>query len=385
MALINLTGFETGAADECTLSGTASIQSSTIITGDYSLRTNPTTTATGYAEIKALAADGTATDANVATSYIRFKFRYATKPATDAEPLFAIYDSGSSQKCSVRLVDTGVLRFTPASGSSTAGATVLAANTTYRVEIKVSTGASSAFEVKLDGTSELSGTGDLGTNNAAFVRLGKSVSLADKSVDFFFDDFVWKDDAYPGAGTIQRMAPNAQGFYSDFSPNTGTETECVDDNPHDGDTTYISDSFSFVDLSSTFELESASSAGISGTINGVKPYIIAHGGGSSTHGVRMHIDISDYDSGQSTASDYRLVAKVHSTNPDTTVAWTTGDLDALQVGIAVTSAAGGLNRCTAVGAMVDFTEAAPSWDASMMPMAFGNFHPVRKTPTIRAF
>lgn len=71
-----------------TFSGTSSVQSSTILTGGFSLRTNPTTTGTSYVGVGALSSAGADTTFSVGTEYVSFNFRVDTLPVSLSESFF---------------------------------------------------------------------------------------------------------------------------------------------------------------------------------------------------------------------------------------------------------------------------------------------------------
>lgn len=270
-AIVSFTGWESGDRIETpSVSGTWSVQQTTKRTGDYALRTNPTETLTGYHALRGLAADGSSTFYNTPIAYHTGYFRYAIKPTSNDEIIFRSVTSAIALKFELRINSSGNLAAYDSAASLLAtGSTVLAADTWYRLDIKVGTGASAAWEVKIDGTVEISGTGDLTLVNNGRFEVGKVVSRNGNAVDFFYDDWVIDDAAYATTPQVIRMDANADGFYTAW---TGDYT-AVDEVPHDSGTTVISTATNLA--AETVGLETAANAGVVGNVASVKSGAIA--------------------------------------------------------------------------------------------------------------
>lgn len=356
MAVVNFCGFETGDFAECeSTAGTLSVQGTTVRTGGYALQVNPVTTASGYARVKGLAADGSVADASVANSYIRFYFQYATKPATNSERVLLVWATAAAYKLDIRLNSAGKIlvynRFVSLIGTST---TTLSSGTWYRVEVLCGTGTSASWAMKINGTTELSGTADLHTSNAIYLDFGKNGDQFGQSLDVFFDDITWDDAAYPGPGAIQVMQPNADGFYTDWTASAGNRYQCVDELPHTSDTDYVTTSTSLFNY--TAALESAASAGVKTSPRAVKSLaVVRDEGGASAVQVRLRSNTTDNDT---TSSDpgaaYVLRAKLHATDPATSAAWLLSALDSIEVGVEANAAVA--HRCTLACAMVEYND-----------------------------
>jgi len=358
---LNITGFESGDISEAyTVNGSNLIQGSTVRTGSYALQTNPTTTNAEYFELRRPASDGNDAMLDVTTLFTRFYFRYATKPNSGSEEILAIYNaSGSgSNKFDVRIDSDGKLSAWNQAGTTqlgSTGSTVLSSGTWYRIEVKTSTatGTNDAYEIKINGTSELSGAGDLTEVANGAVRLGKVTDQNHQTVDFFYDDVALTQGNYAGHGAVEVMQADGNGNYTAWGAGTtGTYTD-VDEIPHDSDTTYSTSSTS--GQAETVTLESAKSASIGGTINAVKAAaVIRDEGGSSAIQVRMRSGSTDIDTtSNDPTTSYSLRSLIRSKDPSDGNAWTSSDLDSLEVG--VDNAASVASRVTALFAFVDFT------------------------------
>lgn len=366
MATVNFHGPASGELVEFDASAnTISVVSTPVRPGgSYSLRSNPTTTGIGFATVAAIAASGATGAANAANAYTRFYFRYATKPSADNEEIFRARN-GVSIKFQLRLNSSGNLVALDSALSTLAtGSTVLAQDTWYRIEVLVGTGASANWEVKIDGVTEISGTGNLLASNNTRWNVGKTTNYNGRSVDFFFADILVSDSGYPGPGQCLALTPNAEGNYNSTwtlnatGSTAGTHYAEVDDLPEDGDTSYLLSTGSAGDAQ-TVNLTSTATAGISGTINCAKAYAVVKRDGGTNGSVKVRIRSGTTDSdttGSASTSAYGWLGKLAEVDPSTSAAWGTSGLDGAEVGAVENSV--NKTRLTAAYLFVDFTAAA---------------------------
>lgn len=385
-APVQIEGFESGGNEGCqSVTGTSSVSSTTFRTGGYSFRANPTTTAVGNCRLATMSAAGVPTTAfGAATLYARFYFRAATLPGSGDEEIFVVLDTAGTQKAAVRINSSGnLIVYNNANVSQGTGTTALATNTWYRIELQTTTNASaSAFELRIDGATEDSGTATQGSTNHGSYRLGKGTNRSGQTVDFFYDDVSIDNSAFPGVGAIQRMDADSNGSTAQWTAGSGSSNHLeVDDVPTDGDTTYIAKG-SAASQTHLFGLESSASAGISGTINAVKGHVRCREStsGTSANLIRIRSGSTNSDStttnmGTTFASYFRLLT----VDPDDSAAWTTTDLDGVEVGPVDTSALSTV-RCTSVHLQVDYTEAAATPTPTATPTATPTHTPTN-TPT----
>lgn len=367
MATIFNTGFEMGAMIELdSNNGTASIQSTTVRTGTYALRVNPTTTAVGSVTLAGIAAGGASTGYSAATTYIRFYFRYATKPSSGDEEIYRTR-AGAALKFQLRLNSSGnLVAYQQDLTSLGTGSTALSADTWYRIEVRVGTAVagSGVWEVKLDGTSELSGsTADLLNSNNTRCELGKDVNYNGNTVDFYYDDAIISNSAFPGAGECKVLYADANGNYQTWSigAGSGNHYEVVDEVPHDSDTSYLLSS-NVVGEAETEALISAETAGISGTVNTVRAVCMFKRDGASNGSVRVRLRSGSTDStngtNSSVAASYSDFSRILDTDPATSSAWTVSALNSIEVGAVEQQASTLMTRMTAAYAMVDYAPSA---------------------------
>jgi hypothetical protein len=366
-APIQITGFETGNDDSTSrdirsYSGTFDVQTSVKRSGAYALRTNPTTTGTGNARIGSINANGSPSvtvELSQATIYSRWYFRAATLPASSEEEIATVIDTSGAAKAQLRITSAGKLKICDRAASCTAaGTATISTGTWYRIEWRTETGASVASEVKVDGTSDITTTAtNYGATTHGSLRLGKVNDRNGQSVDFYYDDVSIDPSAYPGAGEGVAMAIDSDGSTANWTTGTGATYAEVDEIPNDGETTYLKTSAANTHL---VGFVSSATAGITGTINAIKPWTICRDESVvSSMALRLRMNATNTDN---TAADpgasYVPRFKIVTVDPSDSGAITTGDLDGVEAGIVTTTAVA--QRCTSFGMYVDFTASAPT-------------------------
>ena len=369
MAFVNICGFEAGDPDWETFdagSGTFSVQTSIKRTGAYALRINPTTTLTGRVRLQGLGTTGPEDAAiNVATCYYRFYFYVATLPSANSEEICQVFNTTGVLKFTARITSAGKLQAYSNDGTTqlgSDGATTLSLNTWHRIELSVGTGASAAYEVKIAGTSELSGTGNLGTGNNGGFSIGKVTNRNGQSVDYYYDDVAIDNAAYPGISQCKIMIPSADGNYTTFTigAGSGDKWEQVKGIPPDGDTTYLVSTL-VIGEAYTAAMQSCAQAGIAPiSINAAKAIIVtkSNTGGASNGYLRLRSNTTDSNTTVAfVGSVYTNYAKIFTTDPATSAAWTTGGLDGAEVGCVIDETTDG-RRLTTCYLMVDYVPLA---------------------------
>jgi hypothetical protein len=365
----SLCGFEAGDSLEVrSLNGTGSIQTSIVRTGTYAGRTNPTTTATGNFRIGQTGlstGDGrTINELGGSNEYIRVYGYIATAPGSGDEEFFTLWDNAATaaMKIAVRLNSSRQLViYDSANALQATGATALSLTTWYRFELRASTGAgSTAYELKIDGNVELSGSCAQLTTAPGSVRLGKNTDRSGQSVDYYWDDFIVDDTAYPGAGQIKVLLPTANGVTAQWTSGTGasdyTQVNVIPDNTG----TYLQKSAA-ASQTHYCTMATCASASISGTINAVRIYTTQMESGSVTSSLRAicrgstgSTVLTTGFNGSTTITGINLLRNVE---PGTSAALTTSVVDGMQYGVNDSGTATAV-RATAIYLMVDYTPAA---------------------------
>ncbi len=358
-AIIHFVGGESGGIEELESNGTMSVSSLIKRSGNYSFRTNPTGSGTGFIGIRPPDATGSLTSSSgsnyfVDDIYINFWVRVDTFPSTGAEGFVQAQNTSNATLFTVRLNYDGTLTMADGIGSLRGTTTAaLAPNTWHYINIKVNDGASGPYEIRIDNTSALSGTGNFGTAYRK-ISIGKTSNIAGNSVDVYIDDVVIDGASFGTDGQrVIGILPNANGTYSDWSNDDYT---IVDETPHDNTTTNATSVSDGGKVS--WNLTNTSSANISGTIHAVKGLIIARESSNVTAAFQL---LFKSGTAEATTTSIDLfagmggVTKILFTDPNTGSAWTTGGVDGLELGGIAVSQGGTFFQLTQATAQVLFT------------------------------
>ena len=241
MARLFSSGFElnstTAGVEFTSISGLImSISTTTVRSGTYALRINPSANA-GTLKYQYRGSD------TQGDTYIRFYLRIAT--AADANRIpFVIESTAGDDLASIRVNSNNTLELWDDLGGVQVGSdsSALSTDTGYRIELRINdtTAASTNLEARIDGTSFASGTVDhTGGPFQAVFQLGPSGGA--NTFDSFIDDVAINDNSgsfqnsWPGEGEIIHLRPNATGDNSAWG---GTNTD-IDEVTPDDNTTFI--------------------------------------------------------------------------------------------------------------------------------------------------
>lgn len=347
MALENFGGFETGdlACESTALGTTQSVQTTVKRTGNYALRCNPTTTATGFFSFTRPAVTGGTNVASLAAAIISLRtwFRYATKPSANNEQIMSALTG--AQTMSVRIKSDGILALYDGTTLVATGTVALSADTWYLIEFLFNDTANTQ-EVKLNGAVELSGSASTGADYS-ICTLGKGINRNGETVDFFYDDWAIQDEGgYPPSGKCLLSLPIGNGADTGWNNGSPTDTFAeVDDMPNtDDDTTYIQASATEDDENRTFDMQASATIGITNTIHAVKWLVRCKTGsvvGTST--VSLRYGVPSAGMAETTAieltTSYQTISYVKLTVPTSGDAWTTALYDAAECGMAANAIA----------------------------------------------
>lgn len=353
-AYLNITGFETGDLNEMqsnniAASGLGGVQGTIKRTGSYSLRSNPINGAS-WARIGKLDTSGQHVSLGGSTPlYITLYFYVAAMPSSNqqaTQSIFRISDTSGGEKLSVRLNSSGSVRlYNGTSESSSLG--TISTGTWYRFDLKWVQNGTSEGILSGGGSAQMTGTPNVASD---YLYLGEPSVGA--SFDIYYDDITISDSAYPGAGQVNILKPNAAGATNSWTSAAYTD---VNEVPPNGTTTQ---SFHNSDGSATYfyvNLDSSATAGVGGTIGTAKAVAIIKGGGAGSEW--MHLGIYTPTSSVQASNfvlsgTYAAAAKLSDTDPSTGAAWTTTGLDGAQVYVGNGAAAGRTVYATAMYLMV---------------------------------
>lgn len=353
MAILNFTGFEQGTvlstqgSDDYQpfASSGGSVQSTIKKNGSYAAEFDKVTTATPYVAFPiGYQSNGIVTnDANILTCYFTGYFRYATKPATGNDTVWNM-QGGGNDMLSLNLASDGTLKlYKGTTGSQVllgTSSTALSQDTWYRIGIKVVAGSSGSYELKINGTSEISGSTDWDSNAPALniPYLGNRYDRNSLSFKFYWDDVVADDTSYIDVDyAVGVLKPNADGSTMSWANGTGaSDYTQVDEIPIDT-ADYVQSPTSGNPNVALFNFQSRSDAGISnGTIYGIKAVVIHRENSSvvSATLIRVRSSSTNSDSGTlngttSTQGRNRVLAN----DPATGSAWSNSAIDAIEAGL----------------------------------------------------
>ena len=377
MAVLNITGFETGDTAEVATSGFAGTGASAVAvstsvrsgSGSYSLKTSCATSNdnASWGWIKGIAADGTHTDLAAATSYVRFYVRFETIPSSSREMFFAAISNAATQKSGLAINSTGTISVYQGYPSTTVISTttaVFALDTWYRVEFMSTTSASSSpYEARFYSESgvlldTLSGNKTQLNDPFGGSIFGKSFNTATRAMVAYFDDYAVSDSDWVGPGACIRLAPTANGSTMQWTAGTNSsDYQEVDEAPTDSDTTYIQSTGSANDLA-LFSFQNPVSLGIMGTVTAAKLTATTKENTSVTSATLLrlvsngsNLDGSTFNG--STSYSRRFLLSI--TDPATSEAWSVSALGTVQGGVKENNAVA--VRCSNVGLFIDYNAA----------------------------
>lgn len=194
-----------------------------------------------------------------------------------------------------------------------------------------------SVEIRADGNTVLS-LSSINTGNQAVnqFRLGQQSGILgtlDWDDFYLFDQSGSTNNDFLGPMNIETLLPNASGTNSDWTVLTGPSNyEDVDEDPPDGDTTYVStntvgdkDSYNFADLAMT-----------AGTIHTVQinQYAKKTGIGTRTLNVAVESNATSTTTGtaNSLSGDYKFERNTIDEDPDTSSAWSVSGFNAAEFG-----------------------------------------------------
>lgn len=374
MAIKGITGCDFSTGEFVATGGTGTIEISTSVKkyGSGSLHCSATTTGTAYAQLAA--------SLSGATTFLRFWYRYDTKPSANWERVAVL--NGTTQARLVTLNSSGNLELRTSAGTLQAtGSTALSSGTWYLVQVGRDN-SDGSIRIWLNGVEDAAETGLSWTGTTSQVYVGKLANSNGESIDSYFDDIALDDATYiDDTSLIAALTVDGDGSTQNFTigAGTGNHYEQVDETSPDGDTTYLLSSL-VADQDELFTMSSAP-ADVD-TIDAVCVMPICKADtNSSTLKAVIKSGGTTQRSSTATFSTAAYVSAVFNgstlprgyltlTDPDTAATWTVSGVNAMEVGVAegeVTDK----SRVTAVYAYVLYIPAVDSGFPGMMMMGIG--------------
>jgi hypothetical protein len=306
--------------------------------GDACWEVNPLTTGTEYIGLgQWLPGDqGLTSEAKVATGSCQFKS--VTEPSSNSEPIITMALTGTTTDPEIRIGSDRKISLYKGTTLVEQGTTVLTDETWYRISFFVQTqgnsGTAASYDVSIDGVSELSGTADWGgTGYFSGVYFGKFTNRNSQGYTARFDDIIIADEYVPPDGVVSVMQPNADGSFINWTASAGNRWECVVEIPYNT-TDYI---YTTSDTYNQVALESASNAGVSGTIYAVQSVAMMAEASGSAATARVGVKTAslnwDPDGAADLSTTYAPLGWVLELNPHNDTAFTTTDLDSIELAV----------------------------------------------------
>lgn len=208
----------------------------------------------------------------------------------------------------------------------------------YEVYVKVhdTTG---VITVRVDGTQVATFSGDTKPGADANIDRVRLMSGSGSNSDHCFDDVALNDtsgaadNSWPGEGKVIALTPNGAGASTQWTASAGSNYACVDEVPPNDDTDYV-----YQSSASGIDLYDLSACGLSNvTILRVWPELHAKKTSADAASIIpvIRTNSTNYEDSSTTltTSYTKYKGSERVTNPNSGVAWTTSDLDALQAGV----------------------------------------------------
>lgn len=285
------------------------------------------------------------------TVIVNIRTAFAAKTTFQDEPIFALFD-GDSIQCTVTCNSAGQLSVfrghttgTRIGSVSTSGLTQ-DSTTYYDIEVKIAVANSGSCIINVNGDEVLNVTGDLAStanetcNNIAF---GKTVTTAPGNNSSVIHEHVivmnnsgTEMNDFIGPVQVNPHVVTADGNYTTFVANTGARWEAVNDTDPDDATTFIS--ADVVGDKYTAVVDNLP-AGIT-TVHAVAVWTRARRDDDAT---RAYKTLLRYAAGDQLSADdkylgpsYGYEIATFNVSPFSSIAWTTTEVDGLEVGVQIT-------------------------------------------------
>lgn len=334
--ILNFCGFETGSiALECAFSSNANISVGPVNTGNYALLLERSNTI-GYATIQGMGANGLFAYYNQSTINYGFYFLYTSISTESA--LAAALDSTGAGKFFIHLNTNGnLVYYNQAATLIGIGSNQLGASNWYYIQMLVATngtGGTGAWQVLVNGQTDLSGTTNVGSVFNGAIQLGGNGSTYIST--FYYDDLVIATGGFAPTGGVYYLGVNRDGPDTQWTVGAGSGAlyQQVDERVSDGDVTYDHSFSSGQTLTSGFN--TIESLAVNAVITAVKPMVVgedATNNGTQTFYLVRSGSAAVQGNAVAIGSGYKSMATVLQTDPATGLAWTNNGVDNIFAGM----------------------------------------------------
>jgi len=328
MSRIFTEGFEMGSVDTSVWLGTVGLNTGAVVRPGSGVYSANFTSSNAYREL----------GASFSEFYLRTAFRM---DKTDSNALVGWYHAGTQLGHIYFTKNTRKITLYVGSSLVATGTKILSLATWYLLEVYVKiSDAGGVITLKIDGTQDCTFSGD--TKPGADTNIDRIRFYNDYNYGCYWDDIALNDmvgavdNSWCGDGHVIALAPNANGDLSQLLGSDGDSTDnylLVDETPQDGDTTYVEGSA--VDEKDLYNL-AASGLLANSIIKEVWAEAVCKDtvGAGGLLALVLKTNSMEYASADiALGISYAILRGTnHPINPNTSAAWTIGELDALQAG-----------------------------------------------------
>jgi len=357
--------------------GTMSIDTANERSGAASLRTN------GLASATAEYLEKTIASANDNGKFFLRTYLYITTAPTAENRIIGFYDSGGTVREYITLDSGRLLRLYDEDGAVGSASSALSTNTWYRIEMQFDSTAASGshvMEARIDGTNFATASNRALTNGVTRFRVGANLnSEAQTQGDWNFDDVAINKNvgvtqtSYPGAGSIVHLKPNAAGDNTAWTSLNcvAADHTCVDEvTPNDVTDGVVTSTVGAVEENNVEDTATAGLYSSSITLVSVGVRMNISAAATMALGVRLkeasqtNTGISPietmgvqgtsttwFTNNSATPRSYPITAY---TRPYREDAWTTTELDSMQIGVRETVDTASSIQVSAMWALVEY-------------------------------
>lgn len=234
----------------------------------------------------------------------------------------------------------------------------LAFDTWYRIEARAAYGATGPVEVRVDGAAFVNTTANYtgGAVYASRIAVGILPSSAGSTakVRWWCDDVAVDDAAFPGAGNILALRPNAIGSTTQWTlVGAPANWDACEEAPPDGDTSYVVTGVA----SNTDQYNLTDPGGTIQSVTGVSALYVVRGEGTTARtigvGHRLAGVVWEDAAFSATLTSYRAIVGAFRTVTPAGGAWAVADLANLQTHQRHVSGANRLVRITGIFLMAE--------------------------------
>ena len=352
---VQFTGFESSDFEDVQSNSGQSVVDCTTVTPTWPVRTGicsarvqTTTIQTGNIRIGGVSQFGGSYSATLNEDDLctTFHFRVNVAPASGSEEIAVILgDDGTTVKGHVRINSSRNLLLYDSTGTllGTRTATI-ALDTWTRLSVVTCTGTSCNADVLVDGSTDITASGNFTTLQHGSVRLGKVNDLNSNAVTYYFDDIILDNASCQGNIRVKKIPVDDNGDLSQWTDGTGVDQwpQVADFPPlMELDTTFIRNPAGGFPEYSTFEVTSDPGDAPTGAIRSVKVHAYVRrdttNPGPSQFGLIIRNNEFEYASGTNDLNDSSGVIEgrglLRNIDPFTGAAWQPDGVQSMQIGV----------------------------------------------------